>query len=233
MPRAVHLLTLSFALGLAALAGTPAAAGPGRRSRVAWRAERAACGPRRARRGPVVVVRRRWTRPARRVYRVTICRTRRNVAPRVLISSPTVTVVAPGTLGGERRVVTRPVATAALETGRSARAGVAVATGRTTRPSTIRSTGRTARPRSEQPTRDAERGAALHDALVRGDLEAALAAAAWAGGDPRREGALQRALFATFPSPTLLRDTVARLAGAGWRDRAGRDALVRLLAAPE
>lgn len=230
MPRPLRLLTLSLALSSLAFAATPAAAGPGRRSRITWRAE-GSCDSPRVRRGSVVVVRRAWSHPARRAQHVA---PRRNVAPRVLIPSPTVTVVAPGTLGAARRVVTRPVATAALETGRTAQARPAVATGRTTRPSTTRPTGRTARPRSAQPASDAdERAAALHEALLSGDLEAALAGAAWAEGDPRRERALQRALFARFPSPTLLRDTTAHLSGARWRHRTGRDALVRLLAAAE
>ncbi|HBP16822.1 MAG TPA: hypothetical protein DEA08_03375 [Planctomycetes bacterium] len=90
-------------------------------------------------------------------------------------------------------------------------------------------TGRTAAPRSGSSRRPAlsER---LLGALEAGDLAAACRLAAWTRDDPRREQALQAALFRRFPSPQLLAGCARRLAtDASLRDTPGRATLARLL----
>lgn len=90
-------------------------------------------------------------------------------------------------------------------------------------------TGRTATPRSGSAKRPAlsER---LLGALEAGDLAAACRLAAWTRDDPRREQALQAALFRRFPSPQLLAGCARRLAtDASLRDTPGRATLARLL----
>lgn len=74
----------------------------------------------------------------------------------------------------------------------------------------------------------------LLDRLSAGDLAAACEVAAWAKDDPRREDMLRRAIFARFPSPTLLRDSAERLqADVDSYDHPGRATLARLLTANE
>jgi hypothetical protein len=96
---------------------------------------------------------------------------------------------------------------------------------------------RTARPRADQ---DAPRAVSsttrpgvadrLLSRLQSEDLVAACEVATWAKDDPRREEILRKALFARFPSPSLLRDSAQRLRDdAACRDHPGRPTLARLL----
>lgn len=90
-------------------------------------------------------------------------------------------------------------------------------------------TGRTRTPRSGASQRPAlaER---LLGALEAGDLRGACRLAAWTRDDPRREQALQAALFRRFPSPQLLAGCARRLASdASLRETPGRATLARLL----
>ncbi|MGE0712015.1 MAG: hypothetical protein AB7N76_31290 [Planctomycetota bacterium] len=70
----------------------------------------------------------------------------------------------------------------------------------------------------------------LEAALDKGDLSEACKVAAWAQDDPRREQALQAALFRRFPSPELLSKNAAKLQETqALRDVPGRATLARLL----
>lgn len=92
-------------------------------------------------------------------------------------------------------------------------------------------------PRSPRPRADAPRSSnpSLADRLLSklsaADLLGACEIAAWAKDDPRREDMLRTALYARFPSPTLLRDAAERLAqDKECAAQAGYETLNRLLA---
>ena len=94
---------------------------------------------------------------------------------------------------------------------------------------------RTTRPRSDSnSTRRLPRRALadqLMSTLEASDLAAACEVAAWAKDNPLREEILRTALFARFPSPTLLRDSLTRLRDdPASQDHPGRLTLARLLA---
>ncbi|MBL4846743.1 MAG: hypothetical protein JKY65_14570 [Planctomycetes bacterium] len=95
---------------------------------------------------------------------------------------------------------------------------------------------RTSRPRSDSPSpqRATPRSTIADELLVTleaNDLAAACEVAAWAKDNPLREEILRTALFARFPSPSLLRDSLARLRDdPSSQDHPGRSTLARLLA---
>lgn len=95
---------------------------------------------------------------------------------------------------------------------------------------------RTARPRQSlnapRATLSTRPGVAdrLLAKLEAADLSAACEVAAWAKDNPRREQILRTALFARFPSPTLLRESARRLRDdPASRNHPGRPTLARLL----
>lgn len=70
--------------------------------------------------------------------------------------------------------------------------------------------------------------------LEAGDLLGACQLATWAGDDPRRERALQAAIFRSWPSPKLLSEARAKLEhDSSLRDHPGRATLVRMLGPSE